>query len=209
MKFFTFEGGEGSGKSTQAKLLNQAMIEASIESILTREPGGTKSAETIRNLLINGDVTFYPISQLLLHNVARLEHAKDVIFPALQANKVVICDRFVDSTMAYQGYGQKVGRKLPALVHNLLMEGLAPDLTFILDIAPTIGIKRATKENKDNYESLGLDFHQRVRDAFLEIASLAKNRCIVINAENSITNIHKLIIETINSYTGFNLNPVL
>ncbi len=208
MRFFTFEGGEGSGKSTQAKLLHQAYTEAKLDSVLTREPGGTESAEVIRDLLINGKVKFHPMSELLLLNVSRFEHAKDVIMPALKANKTVICDRFVDSSMAYQGYGQKVGRKMPALIHNLLMEGLAPNLTFILDINPEIGLKRASQNGKDNYEKLDLDFHQRVRDGFLEIASLAKNRCIVLSAEDKVANIHATIIETINSVAELNLKPV-
>lgn len=206
VKFITFEGGEGSGKSTQAKLLHKALMNANHEAILTREPGGTDASEVIREILINGKVNFYPISQLLLHNVSRYEHAKDKIIPALKDNKIVVCDRFVDSTMAYQGYGMRLGRKTPAMLHNLLMEGLAPDLTFILDVDPIEGLRRAN-ENKqnNNYEKLGVDFHKRVREGFLEIAKLAQTRCIVINAENSIENIHKEIIEHINLIAGYNL----
>ncbi len=209
MNFITFEGGEGSGKSTQAKMLHQAFIAAKIDSILTREPGGTDAAEAIRNLLIHGEVKFHPMSELLLHNVSRFEHAKDVIIPALKKKQIVICDRFVDSTMAYQGYGEKVGRKLPALIHNLLMEGLAPEITFILDINPTEGLRRANMNNQDNnYEKLGIEFHTRVRDGFLEIANIAKNRCVVINASDNISNIHKIIIDTINAASGINLNYI-
>lgn len=209
MKFFTFEGGEGSGKSTQAKMLHQAFMNAEIDPVLTREPGGTDAAEMIRNLLIHGENKLYPITELLILNAARYEHAKDKIIPALKNNKVVICDRFVDSTVAYQGYGHKLGRKMPALLHNLLMEGLAPDLTFILDVNPEEGLRRANENNQDNnYEKLGIDFHTRVRDGFLEIASLAKNRCVVISSNNSISNIHRSIIETINSVTNYNLKPI-
>ncbi len=209
VNFITFEGGEGSGKSTQAKLLHQALINSKHEAILTREPGGTDASEIIRDILINGAVNFYPISQLLLHNVSRYEHAKDKIIPALQANKIVVCDRFVDSTMAYQGYGMKIGRKTPAMLHNLLMEGLAPDLTFILDVHPVEGLKRAAaNKQNNNYEKLGVDFHTRVREGFLEIANMAKARCIVINAENSIENIHKEIIAHLNLLTGYTLVPM-
>jgi dTMP kinase len=209
MKFFTFEGGEGSGKSTQAKMLHQAFTEAKIDAILTREPGGTDSAEVIRNLLIHGEAKFHPITELLLHNASRYEHAKDKIIPALQNGEVVICDRFVDSTMAYQGFGKKLGKKMPALLHNLLMEGLAPDLTFILDINPEDGLKRANLNNQDNnYEKLGLEFHTRVREGFLEIANLAKNRCVIISASSSIAKIHQNIIDTINSVANLNLKPV-
>ena len=209
MNFITFEGGEGSGKSTQAKMLHQAFITAKINSLLTREPGGTDSAEVIRNLLIHSETKFHPMSELLLHNVSRFEHAKDVIMPALKNNQTVICDLFVDSTMAYQGYGQKLGRKMPALIHNLLMEGLVPDITFILDISPTEGLHRANMNNQDNnYEKRGLEFHTRVRDGFLEIANIAKNRCVVINADDSINNIHEIIIDTFNAASGLNLQYV-
>jgi dTMP kinase len=209
MKFFTFEGGEGSGKSTQAKMLHQAFVNAEIDPILTREPGGTEAAEIIRNILIHGKNKLYPITELLMINAARYEHAKDKIIPELKNNKIVICDRFVDSTVAYQGYGHKLGRKMPALLHNLLMEGLAPDLTFILDINPAEGLRRASENKQDNnYEKLGIEFHTRVRDGFLEIASLAKTRCIVIDANNSISKIHRTIIETINSVTDYNLKTI-
>lgn len=209
IKFFTFEGGEGSGKSTQTKMLHQAFVNAKIDALLTREPGGTEAGEMIRNILIHGKVKLHPMSELLLLNACRYEHAKDKIIPALADKKIVICDRFVDSTMAYQGYGQKLGKKTPALLHNLLMEGLAPDLTFILDIDPEEGLRRAheSKQN-NNYEELGLEFHTRVRNGFLEIANLAKNRCIVINANDSIANIHRTIIETINSTTEYNLKTI-
>ena len=205
MNFFTFEGGEGSGKSTQAKMLFSSFIDAGIDTLLTREPGGTDSAEAIRDLLINSPTKLHPMSQLLLLNASRYEHASNKIIPALQSKKTVICDRFVDSTMAYQGFGQKLGKKIPALLHNLLMEGLSPNLTFILDIDPEKGLKRATKNGTDNYEKLDLDFHRRVRNGFLEIANLAKNRCIIINASDRAAEIHSIIIENIKSSAGFDL----
>ena len=208
-KFFTFEGGEGSGKSTQSKLLKQAFEQAGIESILTREPGGTESAEAIRELLLHGKVKFYPITEILLHNAARFEHAKTQIIPALKNNQIIICDRFVDSTVAYQGYGHKVGKKIPALLHNLLMEGLIPDFTFVLDINPKIGLQRARSlAEHDNYEKLDMEFHQRVRDGFLEIASRAENRCVVIDAMQDVITIHQKIIKKINAL-GFNLKAQL
>jgi dTMP kinase len=208
-KFITFEGCEGSGKSTQASLLHKAFINSNIESILTREPGGTDSAEVIRNLLLHGESKFHPITELLLHNASRYEHAKNLIIPALKARKTVICDRFVDSTMAYQGYGHKIGKKLPALLHNVLMEGLAPNITFILDIDPKEGLERAkTKSNHDNYEKLGIEFHTRVRNGFLDIANMAKDRCTLIKPNKDILNIHKEIINIVNSSTGLDLKPL-
>ena len=210
MKFFTFEGGEGSGKSTQAALLFEAMNNSGAQAILTREPGGTKAAEDIRKLILSNDNNFYPITELLLHNAARYEHSKGVIIPALKENKYVICDRFVDSTMAYLGYGHKIGKKMPALLHNLLMEGLAPDLTFILDIPVEKGLMRARlREEQNRYEQLDLNFHQRVRDGFLEIANMAKNRCLIIDAQDSKEEIHKFIVDAINSTLNLNLKPVV
>lgn len=204
-KFFTFEGGEGSGKSTQSKLLQQAFAQAGIEAILTREPGGTEAAEAIRELLLHGKVKFYPLTEVLLHNAARFEHAKGEIIPALKNDKIVICDRFVDSTVAYQGYGHKIGKKIPALLHNILMEGLIPDLTFILDINPKLGLQRAKNLGEhDNYEKLDLEFHNRVREGFLDIANMAANRCIIIDATQDFTLIHQKIIEKINEL-GFKL----
>lgn len=209
-KFITFEGGEGSGKSTQAKLLFEAMIKAKIEAILTREPGGTKEAEEIRNLLLHKEFNFHPITEVLLHNACRYEHAKNLIIPALRDNKIVICDRFVDSTMAYQGYALKVGKKIPALMHNMLMEGLVPDVTFILDIDPEIGLRAAEKRSlEDNYEKRGLEFHQRVRNGFKEIASIAKDRCLVIDANRPIKIIHQEIINIINDANNTDIVPVV
>jgi dTMP kinase len=208
-KFITFEGGEGSGKSTQAKLLFQALKQANIDSIHTREPGGTESAEAIRNMLLHQKVNFHPMTELLLHNACRYEHVKDVITPALRNNKIVICDRFVDSTMAYQGYGHKLGKKYPATLHNLLMEGVAPDLTFIFDIDPEKGLSRAKAHGEfDNYENLDIDFHRRVRQGFLEIAAMAKNRCIIINSDQPIEIIHKQVIEIVNEVAAIKLNQV-
>lgn len=210
MKFFTFEGGEGSGKSTQAKLLHQAFELAKIDAILTREPGGTDAAEVIRNLLLHGESNFRPITELLLHNACRYEHAKDKIIPALKKGQIVICDRFVDSTMAYQGYGHKLGKKTPALLHNLLMEGLVPDITFILDIDPKDGLSRAkTVGDHDNYEKLDLEFHKRVRAGFLDIASKATDRCILIESGSDIAKIHSDIVKLVNNSANIELKPVI
>ena len=209
-KFFTFEGCEGSGKSTQSKLLHQAFEEAKIDALLTREPGGTESAEAIRDLLLHGKVKFLPVTEVLLHNASRYEHAKEKIIPALRKKQVVICDRFVDSTVAYQGYGHRLGKKLPAMIHNIIMEGLAPDLTFILDIEPERGLSRAKAHgNYDNYEKLDLDFHRRVREGFLEIAAMAPSRCIVISSNEKLEDIHHKIIEMVNSSCKLNLKPVV
>jgi dTMP kinase len=208
-KFITFEGCEGSGKSTQSKLLYQAFLNSNIKTILTREPGGTEAAEEIRNLLLHGKLSFLPITQILLHNASRYEHVTGKILPSLAKGEVVICDRFLDSTISYQGYGYQLGKDFPGIIHNIVMKELMPDFTFILDVDPSQGLTRARAYGDfDNYEKLDLSFHQRVREGFLEIAAMNKNRCFVISADNTIENIHKEIIDIVNANSNFNLEMV-
>jgi dTMP kinase len=206
MIFITFEGIEGSGKSTQTKKLAESFKAIDKEVVLTREPGGTELAEKIRNFIMETD-GFQPITELLLHNAARYEHVTNLIKPSLSAHKVVICDRYVDSTMAYQGYAMKVGKKLPALIHNFCMEGVTPNLTIILDLDPAIGLERSKSRGVQNrYESFDLEFHTRVRNAFLDIAKIAPSRCFVINAEMDIDSIHKEIIDLVNDLFTLSLS---
>ena len=206
MTFITFEGCEGSGKTTQAKLLENAYKKIGIDVISTREPGGTINAELIRNLIVDKDSPEWdPITELLLINAARYEHAKNLIIPSLKEGKTVLCDRFVDSTMAYQGFGRKIGKKLPALIHNFTMDGLSPDLTFILDIDPSEGRARVKDENKNRFENFSIDFHTRVRRGFQEIAALAVARCILIDASLPAKDIHKIVISAIKERQGVSL----
>jgi dTMP kinase len=205
--FITFEGGEGSGKSTQSGLLHRALLLADIESILTREPGGTPAAEEIRNLLLHGKIAFRSVSELLLHNVSRYEHLHDKIIPALKKSKIVICDRFIDSTVAYQGYARKIGEEAPLLLHKIFMDNLMPDITFILDIDPQEGLRRADGQI-NNYEKLGLEFHESVRTAFHKIAANNVNRCVIIDSNDHIENIHKKIVDHINDILPLHLNYI-
>jgi dTMP kinase len=208
MTFITLEGIEGSGKSTQAKLLAQAFQEADQETILTREPGGTELAEKIRDFILTNS-GFEPITEVLLHNAARYEHTVKLIEPSLKAGKVVICDRYVDSTMAYQGYAMKVGKKIPAIIHNICMEGVSPNITLIMDLDPEIAMARSLKRNNNNrYDLLGKDFHQRVRNGFLDIAKMASKRCIVIEADGDELSIHNEIIAIINLMLGLQIKAV-
>ncbi len=210
MFFITFEGGEGSGKSTQSKLLEQSFLEAQLKIMHTREPGGTAFAEKIRELVLNTEEEIHAMSELLILNAARFEHINKKINPALKNGTYVICDRFVDSTMAYQGYGKKLGKKIVAMLHNLLMPDTAPNLTFILDIDPQLGIQRsiATK-NTNKYENENLDFHYSIRNAFLDIASKAPTRCCIINALEDQQIIHKNIIDTVNFRFDLELKPII
>jgi len=193
--FITFEGGEGSGKSTQAERLGQALDSAGIEVIVTREPGGAPAAEDIRTLLVNGDADRWtPKSEALLNYAARAEHLRQTIHPALQSGKWVLCDRFADSTTAYQGYGHGLGSDWVAALHQLVVGDLQPDLTIILDIPVLTGLKRAAiRGGVDRYERMDEQFHERLRSGFLEIAERQPERCTVVDATGSIDEIQATI----------------
>lgn len=184
-RFITFEGGEGAGKSTQVALLGERLRAAGHEFIATREPGGAPGAMDIRRLLVEGAVDRWePFSELLLHNAARHEHVQKTIAPALAAGKWVICDRFADSTMAYQGYAQNVDRDMVARINRAAAGDVWPDLTIVLDLAVADGLARAEgrRDVEDRYERMGTAFHERIRDAFLAIAKAEPERCAVIAA---------------------------
>jgi len=160
-QFITFEGGEGCGKSTQIKLLAEYLSNHNIDFIQTREPGGTEGAEQIRSLLVNGEVSKWTgMTEALLNFAARLDHVEKLIKPSIIDGKTVICDRFFDSTIAYQGYAHGIG----------------------------------SSGKEDRYEKMGKSFHEKVRQAFLDIAEKNSKRCIVINADDTIENVHKQII---------------
>lgn len=194
--FITFEGLDGSGKSTQAKMLYESLCKKNVDALLTREPGGTKIAEKIRDLMVHNELQ--PMTELLLVNAARYEHVIEVILPSLRSNKTVICDRFVDSTMVYQGIAQKLGKRLPAMIHNLIMEGVTPDVTFIIDIDPEIAQGRLQERTDHNkFDRKSPEFHKKIRQGFLEIARIAPSRCIVLDGSHSVDKLHQMIISMI------------
>ena len=175
--FITFEGGEGTGKSTQCKQLASVLEEKGIPCLLTREPGGSPGAEEIRNLLVNGDKGRWDsLTEMLLFMAARRNHLMTRILPALQEGKVVICDRFLDSTLAYQGYGYgKNQETINAInsVYHLIAGDFYPDLTIVLDIDPLVGLKRSCERagnTEKRFESMDLSFHQNLRRGFLDLA---------------------------------------
>jgi dTMP kinase len=191
--FITFEGGEGTGKSTQCQLLAEYLRLKGKEVVLTREPGGTDGAELIRALLVSGDINRWSgVTEALLLNAARVDHWEKVISPALNRNAWVICDRFADSTIAYQGYGR--GLKIDFLqeIHNSVLPGIHPDLTLVFDLDPEIGIARALarRTSEVRFEKMDLEFHRRMRDGYLEIAKTNPKRCRIIDAHQCIEEIH-------------------
>jgi len=207
-KFITFEGGEGGGKSTQVKLLAQSFQNAGLNAVLTREPGGAPGAEEIRNLLVSGAVDrWQPMSEVFMHYAARVEHVTRTISPALAQGKWVISDRFADSTMAYQGYGHNLNRDDLKRLYRLALGGFRPDLTLILDLPVDAGLMRAGArgDQEDRYERMGADFHQRLRDGFLDIARAEPMRCQIVDATDSIDGVHAQIISRINSQFGLTL----
>ena len=198
----TFEGGEGTGKSTQSKLLYDYLKSKTTDVILTREPGGCKESENIRNLLVKGNINKWdPITESLLHNAARREHIKNIIKPALLENKIVICDRYIDSTMAYQGIGQGVNSNFLNILSKEITENIVANITFIFDIDPDISLKRAKKRDKNTnnrYENFDLSFHKNIRNYFKSLINTNK-RYILIDASNSIEEIHLKILKSINN----------
>ena len=186
--FITLEGGEGAGKSTQVDLLADALRGPGYEVVATHEPGGAPGAEEIRKILISGRVDRWsPLSELLLFVAARREHVDRTIEPALLRGAWVLCDRFADSTMAYQGYGHHLIKECEAL-NDMALGEFRPDLTLILDLPVELGLERARARfgQGKRYEQMGLDFHRRVREGFLDIARREPARCRAIDARGTV-----------------------
>ena len=188
-RFITLEGGEGAGKSTQVALLAKHLRVRGIGVVETREPGGSPGAEKIRDILVDGPTDRWdPVTETLLHFSARREHVVGTIRPALARGAWVLCDRFADSTRAYQGYGLGVDQALIDRLYRDTVGDLAPDLTLILDIPVEAGLRRADarRAGGTRYERMAVDFHRRLRDGFLEIARKEPRRCVVIDAAGTV-----------------------
>ncbi len=186
--FITFEGGEGTGKSTQAKLLAERLRAQGVDVLLTREPGGTPEAEAIRNILVNGSPdSLSAEAEALLNYAARDHHLRHLIRPALAADKTVISDRFMDSTRAYQSFAGGVAPSFIDVLEKTIVRETTPTLTLIFDLDPELGLERArTRGGADRFERKGLVFHQRLRAGFLEIAKNNPTRCKVIDASKPL-----------------------
>ena len=195
--FITFEGGEGSGKTTQINRLANSLTEVGHKVITTREPGGTPEAEKVRDLIVQKDGgEWTPMAETLLLFSARLMHVETVIRPALNEGKIVICDRFYDSTLAYQGYGRGLDHHMIEELYLITLGHFKPNVTFMMDIDPEVGLERAGRriaseslsvaQREDKYEGLDIEFHKRIRQAFLDIAKHNYRRCMVINADRPL-----------------------
>ncbi len=195
-RLITLEGGEGAGKSTQAELLAAALEGAGLDVVLTREPGGAPGAEEIRKLLVDGEPGRWDgVTEALLHFAARREHLVRTVFPALDRGAWVVSDRFADSTMAYQGYGHGLDRALIGRMYAEVVGDFHPGLTIILDLPAEAGLARAGERaaGGTRYERMGLDFHRRLRDGFLEIARGDAARCAVVDATGGVEEVSAAI----------------
>ncbi len=186
-KFITFEGGEGTGKSTQAAMLALRLEALGLAVCLTREPGGSPGAEIIRHVLLSGAAKpFGPDVEAMLFAAARDDHVQCTILPALNAGKWVICDRFADSTRVYQGILGRVDRRLIKGLERVSIGDLVPDLTLVLDVPVELGLERVKlrrgEAKPDRFEAENVEFHQKLRDAYLAIAAAEPERCVVIDA---------------------------
>jgi dTMP kinase len=185
--FLSFEGGEGSGKSLQARGLAQALSDRGREVVLTREPGGTAAGERIRDILLHArEIPLSPEAQVLLFSAARAQLVREVIRPALDAGKIVIADRFFDSTVVYQGYGHGVSLQAIREVTALAVGTLVPERTFLLDVPVDVGLARSgwrAEARWDRFEADVADFHVRVRDAYLRLAAAEPRRFVVVAAD--------------------------
>jgi dTMP kinase len=203
--FITLEGGEGAGKTTQLSLLCEAFAEAGIEAVPTREPGGAKGAEQIRALLVSGAVQRWdPLTEALLHFAARREHLVQTVWPALKRGATVVSDRFADSTMAYQGYGQGVDQSDLERLYQVTVGEFAPDLTIILDLPVETGLARAKgrADGGSRYERMDTTMHERLRQGFLAIARRQPTRCVVIDASAPADVVHTAIRRAVSERLG-------
>ena len=194
-KFITFEGGEGAGKSTQVRLLAEKLASRGVETVQTREPGGAPQAEVLRELLISGATDRWSANaETLLNYAARDDHLRAVIRPALDRGVWVLCDRFSDSTRAYQGLAGGVSMNMIDAIHEDIVAGTDPDLTLIMDIAPEVGLERAhARGDANRFENKGLGFHRTLQKSFLAIAATYPERCVVIDASGTIEEISHAI----------------
>lgn len=180
--FITLEGPEGAGKTTQLKLLSKWLDEQDIAHVITRDPGGTALGKPIRRILLNSETPVHPVTELLLYEADRAQNVSEIIVPGLAEGKVVFCDRYIDSTIAYQGYGRDIDLKLIDLLNGIATQGLRPKVTILFDIESSAGLARLHPSGHDRLEREALEFHQKVRNGYLTLAKAEPDRWRVIDA---------------------------
>lgn len=207
--FITFEGGEGSGKTTQIRQAGEFLRQQGIPCLITEEPGGTPLGQKIREILLNRNAfSIAPLSELLLFQASRYEHVETVIGPALKAGKVVLCDRYTDATIAYQGFGRGISLEQIQRLNDFATASLKPDRTFLFDMPVEAGLSRASQRmdqqqdqlREDRFEQEALAFHQRVRDGYLSLAQAEPERFIILDGTKSIDDLHQEIRRWLQSW---------
>jgi dTMP kinase len=204
--FISFEGGEGSGKTTQIRRLESWFRQRGREVVVTREPGGSPGAEEIRNLLLTGDPGRWDaVTEALLMFASRRDHVERTIRPALAEGKVVLCDRFAVSSVAYQGFGHGLGAEFIRNLWQIAIDGFKPDLTLIFDLPVEVGLERAgarfanISAAEDRFERMGTEFHQRLRNGFIEIARKNPERCEIVDANGDIDLVCERMISVVSN----------
>ena len=196
--FITFEGIEGCGKSTQARMLKEFLKKKDKRVFLTREPGGPKIAEEIREMLLSvANKEMLPETEVLLYMASRSQHTGEWIIPELEKGKIVISDRYYDSTFAYQGAARKIDGKLIDIIRRYATFGLVPDITFLVDLPEEIGLSRILAKDADRLEQESMEFHKRVREGFLDLAKKEPNRFKVLDGKKNIKELHSEVISII------------
>lgn len=192
-KFIVFEGGEGSGKSTMIELVYNLLIESGVDCIKTREPGGIKISEDIRGIILDKNNTAMDArTEALLYAAARRQHLVEKVIPALENNKVVLCDRFIYSSLAYQGFAREIGVEDVYSINKFAIEDFMPDLNILFDLDPKVGLERINKNKSREVNRIDLekiDFHNKVREGYKILAENDKNKIVIIDAEKSINDV--------------------
>jgi dTMP kinase len=199
--FITFEGPDGSGKTTQIRLLAEYLNAKGYPVVMTREPGGTKISEDIRTIILDPEnKEMDDMTEALLYAAARAQHVAQLIKPSVEEGKIVLSDRFMDSSIAYQGYGRELGDKI-RIINEYAVAGMHPDLTFFLDLSAEAGISRANKRQKlDRLEQESIAFHKKVYEGYLELSKIYSDRYVIIDASRSIEEISKDIVGKFEEY---------
>lgn len=198
--FITFEGIEGCGKTSQSKLLSKYLEEQGYKVVMTREPGGTTISEAVREILLSTDFdNMHPHTEVLLYLASRAQHVSEVIKPALEGGKIVICDRFSDSTFVYQCYVRGIDIKIVEAMNSFATDGASPHITFVLDVDPSVGLQRAVLRNQkqsrkeDRLEKESIEFHQKIREGYLKRAQEYPDRIHIIRSDKGKAEVHEEI----------------
>ena len=197
----TFEGIEGCGKSTQVDLLFEYLVNKGYSVIKTREPGGTAFGEALRGIALQKNMQVFPLSELLTIMAIRAQHVEEVIMPALQNRTTILCDRFVDASYAYQGYGRGIDLGIIETLNRLVTKGIRPNLTVVIDCPAGVGLKRKSTKDRtlDRFEKEKLPFHRKIRSAYLKLAEEDQKRIFVVDGKSKVENIHRIIREKVES----------